>query len=304
MSRAFTLTQIRYFTVVAQRLSMTAAAKELNVSQSTLSAAMHQLERELRTDLFVRVPRRGLALTPAGRRLFAESHAFLEHADRLPTLVSGDAPALTGELTVGMFSPLAAFRAPVVLQAFEARHPQVRVTFVEGDQETLRRALEGGRCEAALMYDLGLGPEIPCRTVERIPPHAVVAEDHPLAAAGETSLRALAEEPYILLDLPHSREYFLSLFRIAGIAPRIRHRTAGYETVRSFVSRGHGYSLLNQRIGHDLTYAGGQVVPLRLTDELPPIEVRVVFPPGARPTRRALAFADVCAALYSDDAAA
>jgi DNA-binding transcriptional LysR family regulator len=73
---------------------------------------------------------------------------------------------------------------------------------------------------------------------------------------------------------------------------------SGYETVRSFVARGHGYSLLNQRLHHDLTYAGGRVVPLRLVDDLPGIEVVLVRPEGVRPTRRALAFESVCKRLY------
>ena len=83
--------------------------------------------------------------------------------------------------------------------------------------------------------------------------------------------------------------------------PNIRHRATGYETVRSFVARGHGYAVLNQRLHHNLTYAGGGVVPLRLVDQLPAIEVVLVRPEGVTPTRRALAFEAVCRALYSAD---
>ena len=102
----------------------------------------------------------------------------------------------------------------------------------------------------------------------------------------------------ILLDLPHTREYFMSLFALVGVKPKIRHRASGYETVRSFVGRGHGYSVLNQRLHHDLTYSCGRVVPLRLIDDVPSIEVVLVRPAGVRPTRRALAFEAVCSRLY------
>jgi DNA-binding transcriptional LysR family regulator len=61
---------------------------------------------------------------------------------------------------------------------------------------------------------------------------------------------------------------------------------------------GHGYSVLNRRLAHDLTYAGPRVVPLELADDLPPIEVVLVRPRDARPTRKSLAFERVCADLH------
>ena len=136
--------------------------------------------------------------------------------------------------------------------------------------------------------------------LQRVPPHVIVSPDHPLAAtpSRSVSLRELADEPLILLDLPHSREYYLSLFKLLGIAPRIRHRASGYETVRAFVARGHGYSVLNQRLPHDLTYAGGPVVPLPIVEELPPIEVLLVRPVGTRPTLKSRAFEQVCLRVY------
>ena len=300
MSKQFTLVQLRYFRVVAQLENMTAAAAALNVTQSTLSSAIAQLEKEMGSELFLRLPRRGLRLTPAGRRLFRGCQVVLEEAEQLYRSVHDEDAQLVGELVVGVFSPLAPFRAAVILQHFEAAHPGVDVTFLEGDQESLRQALEEGRCELALMYDLGLGPDLERQVVERVPPHVIVAADHPLASSPEreVSLHQLADEPFILLDLPHTREYFLALFRLAGVEPTIRHRASGYETVRSFVARGHGYSVLNQRLHHDLTYAGGRVVPLRIVEDLPGIEVLLVRPAGARPTAKSTAFSEVTRRLY------
>jgi DNA-binding transcriptional LysR family regulator len=300
MPKPFTLIQLRYFAVVAETENMTAAAQRLNITQSALSNAISQLEQELGVQLFIRLSQRGLRLSPAGKQFAQELPAFLEHVDSLYESARGLAENLTGELTVGIFTPLAPFRAPVILQAFERQYPDVQVSFLEGDQEFLRRSLLEGHCELALMYTLGLGGGVSTQLVERVPAHVLVHEEHPLAADPEqgVALRDLEEEPMILLDLPHTREYYLQLFQLAGVKPNVRHRVSGYETVRSFVARGHGYSLLNQRLHHDLTYAGGRVVPLRLVDELPGIEVVLVRPEGMRPTRRALAFEAVCKQLY------
>ncbi|GAA4377174.1 LysR family transcriptional regulator [Paeniglutamicibacter cryotolerans] len=300
MGKSFTLVQLRYFGAVAKLENMTAAAAELNVTQSTLSSAMAQLERELGAALFTRLSSKGLRLTPAGRRLLLGSQAFLEEADLLYQAVRDESEALAGELVVGIYSPLAPFKAPVILQAFEAAHPNVKVSFHEGDQESLRQALLDGVCEVALMYDLGVGREFERRMLERIPPHVLVSAEHPRAARREepVSLREFAQEPFILLDLKHTREYYLDMFKQLGIRPETRHVVSGYETVRSYVARGHGYSLLNQRISMKTTYAGGEVVALGIIEELPPIEVSLVRPVGAKPTRKSRAFERICIELY------
>lgn len=298
--RHFTLTQLRYFVVVAELESMTQAAARLLVSQSAVSTAMAELERTMGAQLFLRNRSTGLKLTSVGRRFARDVEPFLDQADVLFESTYGQAEALTGDLTVGVFSPLASFRLPVILQAFESQHPGVDVTFIEADLAALHIALHDGRCDLALMYGHGLGDGYTSQVLERVPPHVIVAADHPLAnrPAQEVALRELAAEPLILLDLPHTREYYESLFARSGLTPIIRHRFSGYETVRSFVARGHGYALLNQRVHNDVPYSGGRVVPLRLIDEFPPSEVVLVRVTGRVPTRRALAFEATCRWLY------
>ena len=272
MPKPFTLTQLRYFAAVADAESMTVASERLLVTQSAVSTAIAELERSLGVQLFVRQKRRTLALTPAGRQFSQELRSFLEHADSLYESAQGLAGSLTGELRVGVFAPLAPVRLPVILHEFESEHPGIDVSVFEADLATMRSELLAGRCEVALTYGLGLGGGFQTEVIERIPPHAIVAADHPAARRPDRSiaLRELADEPMIMLDLPHTREYYESFFQMIGTTPRIRHRFAGYETVRSFVASGHGYALLNQWLSHDLTYSGSSVVPLRLTDDFPP----------------------------------
>jgi DNA-binding transcriptional LysR family regulator len=300
MAKPFTLTQLRYFAVVAELENMTAAAERLLVTQSTLSTAMAQLEASLSTQLFVRLRTRGLRLTPSGRQLAQDIKVLLEHADSLYESARGLAASLVGELKVGVFAPLAPFRLPAILQTFEVQHPGVEVSFLEADLASLQTALLDGQCDVALMYGLGLGRGFTYKVLERVPPHVLVAADHPAAARPDRSiaLKDLEGEPAVVLDLPHSREYYEQLYVLAGVVPNVRHRFAGYETVRSFVAKSHGYAVLNQRLHSDMTYSGGKVVALTLTDNFPPIEVMLVRPEGVQPTRRALAFEETCIRLY------
>ena len=305
MTMAFTLTQLRYFDAVARVEHMTAAAAQLNVTQSTLSSAIAQLERELGVTLFDRIPRRGLRLTSAGHALLAQSAAFLEEAELLVSAVREDGAVLTGEITVGIYAPLAPFRAPEILRRFRALYPEVSLTFLEGDQGTLQDALLDGACEVALMYDLGVGSRFSRTVLERIPPHVIVPESHPVVRAGRSSVRLaeFVEEPLILLNLPHTGDYYQGLFKHLGLTPRVGHLSLGYETVRSFVALGHGYSVLNQWVGHGMTVAGPRVVPLTLEDALPPTETSLVRLTGNRSTRKAVAFEQLCRKMFREQAA-
>jgi DNA-binding transcriptional LysR family regulator len=107
----------------------------------------------------------------------------------------------------------------------------------------------------------------------------------------------LAEDPFVLYDLPHSREYFTELFAAAGLAMRPAYRSTTFETVRALVAAGQGYSILNQRPVSDTTYDGGRAVPLPLLDPLPPLPVVLARPRGVRPTRRAQAFTELARRL-------
>lgn len=107
MALDFTLVQLRYFQEVARRENMTEAAKHLNVTQSAISTAMAQLERTLGIDLFIRQKNRSVVLSPAGRRFLFEVNPFLESSDALGETAHGLAQSLSGNLTVGVFSPIA-----------------------------------------------------------------------------------------------------------------------------------------------------------------------------------------------------
>ena len=298
MARAFTLAQLRYFQAVAEHENITAAAARLNVSQSTVSTAIAQLEQALGVQLFIRQPNRSLVLSPAGRRLSVENSAFLDHADALYSSARGIGSSLAGSVTVGIYAPIAPFRLPGILVEFEKRYPDVHVDFVEADLAALQRALHAGECEIALMYAHGLGDEFVTSRLSRVDPHVLVAATHPAAQRGEpVCLSDFADEPYIRLDLPYTREYYEELFRIADVQPRVRHSFTGYETVRSFVGMGHGYTVLNHSNAPS-TYSQTLVSALPLEDKFPPVEVVLAWPERVRLTRRAHAFAEVCEDVY------
>jgi DNA-binding transcriptional LysR family regulator len=299
----FTLVQLRYFLAVAEAGSMTAASRTLMVSQSAISTAVAHLEKELGVQLAIRHHARGLTLTKSGESFLSELRSFLIHADDLTEAARGLGGSLVGDLTLGCFSTISPFYLPRLLAAYEQRHPQVHVTVFEDEHAYLLRALREGRCEVALLYGYDLGPDVRYEVLDRIPPYVLVAHNHRLARRAAVRLRELAEEPMVLLDLPHSREYFRRILESAEVEPTVRRTSANYETIRALVAHGQGWSLLNQQPRSNTTYDGTMVAALRLKDPVPPLDLVLAAPASVRPTRRVVAFADCARQVLIDGTA-
>ncbi|MBT2409909.1 MULTISPECIES: LysR family transcriptional regulator [unclassified Streptomyces] len=291
----FTLVQLRYFLVAAERGSMTEASQELHIAQSAVSAAVYNLERDLRVQLFIRRRGRGLTLTPAGERLQQQARDLLARAREVEREARGEGEELAGPVTVGCFVTLAPYYLPPLFSECTERHPGIEIDVVEAETDQLVQALTAGRIDFALTYGLGLSaaPELRGETIALAPAYVLVPAGHPLAGRDSVELNELSAEPLVLLDLPHSRDYFHSLVAATGTAPDVRYRTRSYETVRSLVARGLGYSVLNQRPATSQTYGGGEVAALRLRDGGPPLEVKIASVDGMTQTARARAVMDL-----------
>jgi DNA-binding transcriptional LysR family regulator len=291
----FTLVQLRYFLVAAERGSMTEASAELHIAQSAVSTAVYNLERDLQVQLFIRRRGRGLSLTPAGERLHQQARDLLARAREVEREARGDGETISGPVAVGCFVTLAPFYLPLLFSECSRRYPGIEIAVVESEMDQLVQALAAGRIDFALSYDLGLSaePDLHSETIARAPAYVIVSADHPLAGRGSVELTELSSEPLVLLDLPHSRDYFRSLVAATGTAPDVRYRTQSYETVRSLVARGLGYSVLNQRPATSQTYGGGEIAELQLRDGGPPLEVKIASVGGMAQTARARAVMDL-----------
>src|SRR5213593_1262074 len=113
--------QIEAFVEAQRRGSITRAAEALELTQPTLTAPVRSLEAELGVTLLTR-GRRGVALTPAGRRFLPRALAALERAAaeaRAGREVKG------GTLALGLASDVAVYLAPPALARFARRYPDV-----------------------------------------------------------------------------------------------------------------------------------------------------------------------------------
>jgi len=245
MAIRFTFRQLEYFVGAGKAGSVTGAAEKINISPPSISAAIAQLENEFGVDLFVRHHAQGLSLTTGGQIFFREAKMLLAYAEGLRYVAEDIKSQVGGQLTIGCLVTLSPFILPEIRRGFVLLYPEASVRQVEAHQVDLFQNLRRAEIDVAITYDLELPQDINFEPLAILPPHAIFSPEHPFAEKKSVSLQSLSELPYVLLDLPLSRDYFLSLFQKSGLSPNIAERTAHLPMVRTLVANNFGYGLLN-----------------------------------------------------------
>lgn len=124
------LRALRYFAVVVEAGSLTAAAARLRLSQPSLSVAIGKLETELGVRLLVRSPR-GVEPTSAGRTLLDAASRLLGDADDIADTLRRHGSGYAGTLTIAAVPALMWRRLPELLRAYAAEVPEVEVNLVD-----------------------------------------------------------------------------------------------------------------------------------------------------------------------------
>ncbi|EON93661.1 LysR family transcriptional regulator [Marinobacter lipolyticus SM19] len=263
-----TIHQLKVFVAVAECGSTSAAARALHLSQPAISLIVRNLESELGAELFIRNPPRGLAITPFGRGKLEEARTLLSQAEMFGEPQDAG-NQLRGQLTLGYFTTLGPFYVPRLIRRLRERMPKVEVQLREGDLGAVGRMLDTGQVELAITYDLGMGDQPRTQLLRKCRFYAALPLEHPLARQESVSLAELAQEPFIQIDLPMSREFLMSPFWHHQLEPRIAYRTTSLEMVRGMVAHGLGVSILITRPASELTYDGERIVCRPISDEMP-----------------------------------
>ncbi len=243
----FTLKQLTYFVAAGEAGSILRAAENIHVSQPSISNAIAHLEDVFQVQLFIRHHAQGMSLTTAGSQLMDRCKTLLRDADELKSFAGKLSGQVFGSVNVGCFIPLAPIVTPGLCHGYMQSHEGVEVNVSEGNQAELLSKLKKGAIDLALTYNLQLESEIAFTPLVELKPYVLLAADHRFASKKKISLTELVEEKFILLDLPLSDTYFMSLFDSHNLKPRIHARTRHIEVQRGLVAKGYGYSLGNVR---------------------------------------------------------
>ncbi len=290
----FTLKQLAYFVAAGEAGSILRAADNIHVSQPSISNAIAHLEDVFQIQLFIRHHAQGMSLTTAGSQIMEQAQALLRDADELRSFAGKLSKQIFGSLNVGCFIPLAPIVTPELCHGFMQSHDGVEVNVSEGDQAELLSKLKKGAIDLALTYNLQLESDIAFTALVELKPYVLLAADHPLAEKSSIALASLADERFILLDLPLSDTYFMSLFDSQKFKPSIYARTRHIEVQRALVAKGYGYSLANVRPVNQHSLDGSRLKYIPLSGHNPGLTLGIATLANIKKTIVVDSFSQFC----------
>jgi DNA-binding transcriptional LysR family regulator len=259
------LRQIEHFLAVVEEGSFTRAAARAFLVQSSLSASLLGLERELGTDLFTR-GRRGAELTDAGHAFLEPARAALADADRARDAVAEVKGLLRGSVRIATV-PAAVPRSVDLIETirrFQQDHPQVHVHVVPTDCKSMVGLVADGQVDFAITPRLEhAGPALQFEPL--ISTDLVIAcpATHRLAGARDVQAAEIVDES--IIDLPcgwRSRELFDRLLTEGGQQRQVRLEVNDWFGVLTMVQRGLGIAYGPRACIDQATFDGVAVATL------------------------------------------
>ena len=214
MSMNFTLKQLRYVEAAGRLGSIAKAAEELAISQSSVTAAIDALEHALEYDIFVRTPARGIKATPSGQEALRLIRGFIHQSRHFGAELQSLGQDATGLVRIACYGTAAPAFLPPILKSVTERFPNISMQVLEGDMAGIIEFLDQGRADLVFTYQVSLNAGHDFETLFHAPPYALISTDDPLSREPAVTYADLAERPMVMLDLPGTKEYFLSLIHI------------------------------------------------------------------------------------------
>lgn len=297
---AFTFRQLQYFVAVAEQGSVTRAAQNLSISQSSVTEAIKELEGDLGVELFERHPR-GLTITYNG-------HQFLRHATKILADVSDARNVFTetqtstgGTLNIGVTSLVAGYVLSDLLARYRRACPGVEVSAIEDNGSYLEHLLIGGELDVAVMVISNLRDRLALQAeiLETSPYRLWLPIGHPLVSADIISIADITKEPLIMLTVDEIEENTGKLLSALGARPHVAFRTRSVEAVRSLVATGAGVALLPDLVYRPWSLEGDRIESRDVSGALPVVQVGMVWRKGSSLPQAARDFVGIAEASRS-----
>jgi DNA-binding transcriptional LysR family regulator len=191
--------QLQAFIFAAETLSFSEAAKQLHLSQPTVSHRIKTLERDLGVELFTRTGSR-IKLTEAGRLLLPTARRLVRQSIEIKLMVASMQQEVAGHLRIACSTTAGKYVLAQFAARFHQRHPDVRISILRCTSEhVVPSLLEEEANLGVVSYDV-CGDGLECQ--EFLIDHIVliVPADHPWALREHVELTELLEMPFVIRE--------------------------------------------------------------------------------------------------------
>lgn len=235
--------ELRAFHAAARLGGMSVAARQLGLTQPTVSAHVARLEKLYGLELFYRRGR-SVELTDFGRSLLATTNRLFDaEAEALTMLLQGQS-AYRGKLRICAVGP---YNVMPMIREFRARHPAVQISMSMGDSRQIVERILDYQGDVGLVVHAVEDPRILCLPHRRQPLVVFCARAHPLAASESLQLADLEGQLFVLRESGSTTRLVLEqALRRSGISIRCEVEMGSREAVHEAVAQGLGLGVVSE----------------------------------------------------------
>jgi LysR family cyn operon transcriptional activator len=250
------LRQLKYFLKAKELLNFTEAATALNISQSTLSQQIKQLEDELSVPLFNRIGKR-ITLTEAGNLFSEYALQSINRANEGLLLLRDLKNLNTGKVTIGVIYSMRILFAKILVQ-FASQYPNIKIQVVFGTTKDLLERLNLHHFDFILTFHEELRePHLKYQTLLKANMVLVTAKNSSLSQKVNISLQEVAGLPLALpFSGSNSIQFFEESFGQKNLVPNICMEINDIPTLFEIVKTGHWHTILSETSVNDPDVVG------------------------------------------------
>ncbi len=239
-----TLRQLKFLVALADRRHFGQAAEACFVSQSTLSAAIQELEDGLGVILFDRT-RRSVAPTGIGVEIAERARTILRQAEDLVDVAVAAHDPLSGPLRVGVIPTIGPFLLPRMLSKLRDAAPDLKLFLREEQTAALLGRLEAGQLDAAILALPVQIHDADSEDLGRDPFFVVCPRSHRLASFDTVQPSDMATEDLLLLEDGHClRDHALAACQLEGARRNTALQGTSLHTLVQMAAIGLGVTLV------------------------------------------------------------
>lgn len=245
------LRQLKYFIKAKELLNFTEAANALNISQSTLSQQIKQLEDELDIQLFNRIGKR-IILTEAGEMFSEYASQSINKANQGLLLLKDLNNLNTGKITIGVIYSMRIPFAKALIQ-FAKQYPNIKIQVVFGTTKDLLEKLDLHHFDFILTFcEKAEHPHLKYQTLLKSNMVLVTAKGSSLASKKSISLKEVARLPLALPFSGYSTiQFFVESFSQKNLDPNICMEINDIPTLFEIVKTGYWHTILSETSVND-----------------------------------------------------
>ena len=256
----------RIFYETARYASFSTAAQHLYISQSAISQCIHQLEKDLDAQLFIR-SRRGVVLTKEGTILFQKIESAIQAIEQGETLLARLHHLESGSLVIAAGDTITSQYLLPYLEQFHTLYPQIRIEMANSYSHRMLELVKEGKAELAFVNLPVTDDElciVPCSEI-----HDIFVCGPEYDKKSSYTWEEIANEPLILLENNSASRYFLNeQFKEKNIDLNPQIEIAAHELLIRFASIHLGVSCIVKEFSKE-SLEKGIIHPLNLCPPLP-----------------------------------